>query len=103
MPLFRRKSSSAEPPVSRPYQEPAPVRLFLYFNTEQPAREAATTLADKGYGVQLGAPTEEVTEWSVVAEGDPDTEDVGEADDALEAWASSLGGEYDGHEILLNP
>ena len=88
-----------EPPAARVRSDD--VRFYFYFGDEETARNAASVLQVKGYGVEMSPPREGIPEWGVQATGIPEAEDLEDADEALRSWAARLGGEYDGHEIRV--
>lgn len=75
--------------------------FYFYFRAEGSARKAGATLRQKGYKARVTAPDDQIREWSVVAEGTPNTIDVSSAEDSMGPWAEALGGEYDGNEIPI--
>ena len=77
------------------------VEFFFSFPDEETARTAASTLTDKGYRVQTTPPDALSKDCTLSALGEPDTDDVSTADDAMLDWAHSLGGDCDGHEIRI--
>jgi hypothetical protein len=88
-------------PKSKDTPGPHP-RFFFYFDAEGPARRAEAVLSDAGYQVQTTPPGDGITEWSVIASGDPDALDVATAEDeGFIPLAKELGGEYDGNEIPI--
>jgi Regulator of ribonuclease activity B len=69
----------------------------LYFDDEEAARSAASTLDSQGFAVNLAAPVTELAQWRVIASGVPDTRDLDVADDRFADWVADVGGEFDGH------
>jgi hypothetical protein len=85
--------------------KPRHVIHFVYFEAEQPAREAATTIEQAGYSTNVVAPDERYKEWRVHADS---TRVISETTvDGFRSWfehiASVHGGEYDGWEAARSP
>jgi Regulator of ribonuclease activity B len=78
-------------------------RFFLYFDEEEPAREAGSILDRRGFEVQVLHPDEHVEQWAVLADKEMPGRVVSLrfrlTETRLSRLASKLGGEYDGNEI----
>lgn len=78
------------------------INHYLYFPTQEVARQAAQRLKDEGYGAEVRDATEIAPDngWlTYVTAALPQSEDeLDEAEEYIEAIASELGGEYDGYE-----
>ncbi len=85
--------------------KPRHVIHFLYFETEHPARQAATVIEQAGYSAKVLQPDERFKEWRVHADS---TRVLSETTvDGFRSWfdhvADAHGGEYDGWEAARTP
>jgi hypothetical protein len=85
----------------RPGSDSGGTRFFFYFGEEEASHTSAAELESKGYTAKVTPPGREVEQWEVLAEGDPETDDLEAADKIFTKWARSRGGEYDGHEVAI--
>lgn len=86
---------------------PTEVQNYLYFPTEELARQAASQLLPEGYQVEVRAPIEYkpgvFTMWLALAVTQlvPTTDNIALLRQRMEMVANSLGGDFDGWEAAV--
>ena len=73
-------------------------QFYLYFPSENGARDAAARLNQQGYGVTVRPGADDINWLALASRSLADDTELDEAEEALEQLASNLGGEYDGYE-----